>query len=881
MRDHPALLWLLLAVVVALVHPFVPEAEWLMVHLVLLGAMTHAVMVWSTHFSHAVLRSAPGPNDRREQSRRLGLLMVGTTCVIFGVPTGVWPVTVVGASVVVTAVLWHGWGLWRRLRQALPSRFAVTVRYYVAAALCVPVGATFGVLLARGPSEEWHGRLIVAHSLVLVLGWLGLTVTGTLLTLWPTMLRTRIDDRAERRSRHLLPGFIVALAVIVAGALSGRIEVAAVGIVGYVVALLVWGSVLVGPARRDPPRDFAPLSVSVALVWLVAGLAWVVVSLVRSGGWAAIGIGYGPAAGMFAAGFAAQLLSGALSHLVPVVIGGGPRVVRLGQASFNRAATLRLVVINGGILLTLLPAPSTVKVTSSVLALLGLASFLPIMILAIRTMIVAKRNPSDADAPLHASGPALAGGAVAGVLALAVAVIAGVSVDPVAAGLPSLEARAPSVAVAPTGETTEVTIVAQGMKFAPNRIEVPAGDRLVIEVVNEDDATVHDLVMASGDRTPRLDPGESATLDLGVIGSSTEGWCSVVGHRMRGMTLDVVVTGGSDLVEAGGESAEGTDHGDHSMHDTGEASAGLSPSLLMEEGAESPAHEAELSDLGPDEGPTTHRVTLRAQEVTLEVAPGIWQRRWTFGGTAPGPTLHGRVGDTFIVTLINDGSMGHSIDFHAGIRAPDAVMYTIPPGEKLTYRFTADRAGIWMYHCSTMPMTAHIAAGMFGAVVIEPRDLPQVDRSFVLVQSEAYLDLAHGTDRESAAEVDAPKVMVGQPDAFAFNGRAFQYVEEPLVARSGERVRFWLLNAGPNRSSSFHVVGGQFDTVWFEGGYHLFDGRGPVGDATDGGSQALALAPAQGGFVELSLDESGKYPFVSHSMADAERGATGILRIRP
>ena len=118
----------------------------------------------------------------------------------------------------------------------------------------------------------------------------------------------------------------------------------------------------------------------------------------------------------------------------------------------------------------------------------------------------------------------------------------------------------------------------------------------------------------------------------------------------------------------------------------------------------------------------------------------------------PGPTLHGRIGDTFVVTLVNHGTVGHSIDFHAGEVAPDGPMRTIAPGASLTYRFTADRAGAWLYHCSTMPMSAHIAAGMHGAVVIEPKGLPDVDRSYVLVQSEVYVD---GDGRSSVREVDA------------------------------------------------------------------------------------------------------------------------------
>jgi nitrite reductase (NO-forming) len=260
-----------------------------------------------------------------------------------------------------------------------------------------------------------------------------------------------------------------------------------------------------------------------------------------------------------------------------------------------------------------------------------------------------------------------------------------------------------------------------------------------------------------------------------------------------------------------------------------------------------------------------HRRTLHVREVVREVAPGVTQRLWTFDGQVPGPTLHGRVGDRFVITLVNDASVGHSIDFHAGSRAPDRVMRTIPPGGRLVYRFTADRAGVWMYHCSTMPMSAHISAGLFGAVVIEPPDLEPVDRSYLLVQSELHLGAEGG-------EVDADKVQAEDPDLVVFNGHANQYDHRPLRARVGERVRVWVLDAGPNRSTSFHVVGAQFDAAYAEGSWLLR--RGP------GGAQALALAPAQGGFVELTFPERGHYPFVSHVMVDAERGAHGIFAVR-
>ena len=271
------------------------------------------------------------------------------------------------------------------------------------------------------------------------------------------------------------------------------------------------------------------------------------------------------------------------------------------------------------------------------------------------------------------------------------------------------------------------------------------------------------------------------------------------------------------------------------------------------------------------------RYEFRVTEVPLEVAPGLWQRRWTFNGESVGPTLRLRAGDEVEITLINDGTMGHSIDFHAGAVAPDEPMRTIAPGETLIYRFTAERVGVWMYHCSTMPMSAHIAAGMHGTVIVEPAEgLPEVDREYVVVQSEVFTDDARSA--EEATDIDPAKVSAEQIDRVVFNGVANQYDQEPFQAKVGERVRFYVLDAGPNRASSFHIVGGQFDTVFREGGYLIKDGVDAFG-TQNAGSQALALQPAEGGFVELTFPEAGHYPVVSHIMIDAERGAHGIVEV--
>ena len=877
-------MWLGLAVLLSLLHPFVPAATWLLVHLVLLGALTHSAMVWSTHFTQALLKTPSSLDERAQQNRRIGLLVAGQTAVLVGVPASLWPLTLAGAVAVSTAVAWHGIQLWRRLRRALPGRFRVTVRYYLAAAACVPVGAGLGAWLARGLDDATHGRVLVAHSMVMVLGWIGLTVTGTLVTLWPTMLRTRMDDRAERLARQALPVLVTAVGVVGAGAVAGSRAATLVGLTAYAAGLAWWGRALLAPARKAPPRVFATWSVTAALGWAVVAIALLAWQVATAGTWSDVADGYGVVAAVVAAGFAAQLLAGALSHLVPTVLGGGPSVVRAGSSELNRMAVLRVTVVNLGLIVCLLPVPSAVRVAASTLVLVALAAFIPLLLRAVRAAVAARRAlvAAVSEADDHSRRPERSGPEprvwssaqlVGGVAGVALAVTLAVAVDPAAAGLAPDTAGTvagggilATASVTPTGETTRVRIEARDMAFSPSSITVPAGNRLVIELVNVDEGSPHDLSFGGDVRTPRVMPGRSATLDAGVVGAGGQGWCTIVGHRRMGMVLDVVVEGGSPQVTDAGGAA-----------DAGAAADGIR--LGQEPDA---AFRAVDAALPPLDARRVREVTLTVEEVELEVAPGVRQKRWTFGGSVPGPTLHGRVGDTFVVTLVNHGSMGHSVDFHAGERAPDDVMRTIAPGSSLTYRFRAERAGIWMYHCSTMPMSAHIAAGMHGAVVIEPEGLPAVDRSYVLVQSEAHVD---GDGESPVREVDADSAAADTPDAVVFNGVANQYDAEPLTARAGDRVRLWVLAAGPNRGSAFHVVGGQFDTVWSEGAYLLRSGRGPTnGSAADtaaGGSQVLGLAPAQGGFVELALDEPGNYPFVTHAMADAERGAHGILAVTP
>lgn len=402
------------------------------------------------------------------------------------------------------------------------------------------------------------------------------------------------------------------------------------------------------------------------------------------------------------------------------------------------------------------------------------------------------------------------------------------------------------------GGTQTVQVTLAGMRITPSVIEVPQGTRLILEVVNSD-AMRHDLVLDSGQRTPMLAGGESASLDLGVVGADIDAWCSVPGHRAAGMTMTVVATGSE-------HSAAGHDMAGMSADST------QSGSSAIDFGA-SPRPDWQPYDpaLRPAPGATEHMLTIAVSDTVVEVAPGVRQALWTFNGSTPGPTLRGNVGDLFTITFVNDASMGHGIDFHAGSLAPDEPMRTIEPGEDLTYQFVASNSGAWLYHCSTMPMSLHIANGMFGAVIIDPPNLPPVDHELVLVRSELYLGPQDGTADEAAIAAQAP-------DAVVFNGYVNQYNHAPIRIPVGERVRVWLVDAGPQRPAAFHVVGTQFDTVFKEGAYVL-----RPGNAEHGAAQVLDLAPGQGGFVEFVLPEPGHYPFVDHAMVDGEHGAHGVF----
>jgi nitrite reductase (NO-forming) len=264
-----------------------------------------------------------------------------------------------------------------------------------------------------------------------------------------------------------------------------------------------------------------------------------------------------------------------------------------------------------------------------------------------------------------------------------------------------------------------------------------------------------------------------------------------------------------------------------------------------------------------------HEIELVMTERQMTVATGFEQLVWTFGDEVPGPVMRVKVGDTVRITLKNPetNSLPHSIDFHASMVAWNDEMRSINPGEELVYEFTADYAGVFMYHCGTAPALHHIANGMYGMIIVEPEGgLPPVDHEYAFVQSEWYLGPQNEITDLTKAAAGAPS-----PDFVVFNGVAMQYADHPIEVPVGETVRVFVLNAGPNVDSSFHVVGTIFHSVIKEG-VHLVEGN-----EGNWGAQAVDLAPAQGAIIEMRFAEDGLYPIVTHAFNYVGRGAMGLF----
>lgn len=401
-------------------------------------------------------------------------------------------------------------------------------------------------------------------------------------------------------------------------------------------------------------------------------------------------------------------------------------------------------------------------------------------------------------------------------------------------------------AAAPEIKTIEIEL--GDMYVKPDYIDINVGEQIQLHVKNVG-AMGHDLKLNGTVGTRELANGEEEMITIGPLSETTLAWCTLPGHRESGMEMTINVIGAAHT----------------SDYDSVVAPPATDESAKVDaNGMPSESWQARDPILQPALEGTVHEIQLDATEELIEVAPGVEQMMWTFGGQVPGPVYHGKIGDTFRFTLTNKGKMGHSIDFHASKVAWNQKMKTINPGESLVYEYKAEFAGAYMYHCGTAPALHHIGNGMYGAIIIDPPTLAPVEKEFVIVQSELYLG-------PEGKEGSLTKMINEDWDAVVFNGYFNQYKFAPIHVDTNKRYRVWVVNDGPSEHSAFHIVGTIFDTIYKEGTVLLQP------DARQGGSQVLDLQPAQGGYVEFSFAEDGLYPMVTHKFSNVGKGALGFF----
>ena len=327
--------------------------------------------------------------------------------------------------------------------------------------------------------------------------------------------------------------------------------------------------------------------------------------------------------------------------------------------------------------------------------------------------------------------------------------------------------------------------------------------------------------------------------------------------RVAAAKASVGTPGTRSMPGAAGTNAQGGSYATPSF-------AGIAPANADAVAMKHAAYPAELP--AAPAGPVAH-VRLAIRHGVVSIAPGIRYEAWTFGGTAPGPVIHVRQGQGVAVTLVNDAPMAHSVDFHAAQVAPNLAFADVLPGKSKTFSFVASTPGVFMYHCGTAPAFMHIANGMYGAIVVEPKNLPTAQRQYVLVSSEWYLN---SSGLKTPASLDLTKAEQMTPDWVTWNGYAAQYKTHPLIAMPGDTVRFWVVDAGPSLNTDFHVVGSILARAWINQ------------DMVDRPQHEIqtALVPAGGGGVfDVHITRRGIYPFVSHSFASVNMGEVGLLNV--
>ena len=283
-------------------------------------------------------------------------------------------------------------------------------------------------------------------------------------------------------------------------------------------------------------------------------------------------------------------------------------------------------------------------------------------------------------------------------------------------------------------------------------------------------------------------------------------------------------------------------------------------------------HAPEVPPATDRDHPAKVRVKMETVEKTMTMEDGVEYHYWTFNGDVPGQMIRVREGDTVEVEFSNNPSstVPHNVDFHAATgQGGGAEASFTAPGHTSTFSFKALQAGLYIYHCAVAPVGMHIANGMYGLILVEPKEgLPKVDKEFYIVQGDFYTKGKKGA--QGLQPFDMDKAIAEQPEYVVFNGHVGSIAgDNALKAKAGETVRMYVGNGGPNLVSSFHVIGEIFDKVYVEGGKLINE------------NVQSTIVPAGGAaIVEFKVDIPGSYTLVDHSIFRAfNKGALGQLKV--
>lgn len=399
------------------------------------------------------------------------------------------------------------------------------------------------------------------------------------------------------------------------------------------------------------------------------------------------------------------------------------------------------------------------------------------------------------------------------------------------------------------------------------RLSVNVGETVEITISSgegaQHDIVIPDLKVASA----KFDASTGATKVRfkATKAGSFEYYCTIAGHRQIGMEGMLEV----QRLSAGAGASSATHHRAKAATSTekplpvaaaitGAVSVALDPNAVPR-------------PIGP-RAPQTVKYRIDTVELVGKLDDGTTFTYWTFDRKVPGPMLRVKRGDSVELTLANakDSKMVHSIDLHA-VTGPGggAAFLQVPPGQEKTVSFKAMNAGLYVYHCATPSVPEHISAGMYGMILVEPEGgLPKVDREFYVMQGDIYTKHKHGTRGHQPFDHD--KMAAEQPDYYVFNGAVGALTKEhQMQARVGETVRIYFGVGGPNKISSFHVIGEIFDRVYAEAST----------SAPRENVQTTTVPPGGAAIVEMKLDYPGHYVLVDHALSRVGKGLAGVLQV--